>query len=88
VWGKIITWVSAADFLFLKSEYFDENQALVRTETAGEIKLMDGRNIPTRMEIIPADEPRNRTIVVIQSMDFDVRIDDGFFSQQNMKSVK
>jgi outer membrane lipoprotein-sorting protein len=88
VWGKIINWVSTGDFLFLKSEYYDENQALVRTESAGDIKTMDGRKIPTRMEIIPADEPRNRIIVIIQSMDFDVKIDDNFFSQQNMKSVK
>jgi outer membrane lipoprotein-sorting protein len=88
VWGKIITWVSTDDFLFLKSEYFDENQGLVRTETAGDIKTMDGRIIPTRLEIIPADEPQNRTIVIIQSIDFDVKIDDAFFSQQNMKSVK
>jgi outer membrane lipoprotein-sorting protein len=88
VWGKIIIWVSTSDYLFLKTEYFDENQRLMRTESAGEIKLMDGRKIPTRMDIIPADEPDNRTIVLIQSMDFDVRIDDSFFSQQNMKSVK
>ncbi|MCX6225440.1 MAG: outer membrane lipoprotein-sorting protein [Bacteroidia bacterium] len=88
VWGRIITWVSIADYLFLKSEYYDENQSLVRTETAGDIRIMDGRTIPTRLEIIPADEPQNRTIVIIQSMDFDVKIDDIFFSQQNMKSVK
>lgn len=88
VWGKIITWVSSADFLFLKSEYYDENRELVRTETASEIKTMDGRRIPTRLEIIPADEAGNRTVVIIQSIDFDVKIDDGFFSQQNMKSVK
>ena len=88
VWGKVINWVSTGDFLFLKSEYYDENQVLVRTETATEIKTMDGRKIPTRMEIIPADEPQNRTIVIIQSMNFDVKIDDNFFSQQNMKSVK
>jgi len=88
VWGKIITWVSTADFLFLRSEYYDENQELVRTETAGDIKIMDGRKIPARLEIIPADEPDNRTIVIIQSIDFDVKLDDNFFSQQNMKSVK
>lgn len=88
VWGKIITWVSMNDFLFLRSEYYDENQELVRTETSGDIKIMDGRKIPARLEIIPADEPDNRTIVVIESIDFDVKIDDGFFSQQNMKSVK
>jgi len=88
VWGKIVTWVSTEDFLFLKSEYFDEDQTLVRTETAGDIKNMDGRKIPTRLEIIPADEPKNRTILLIQSMDFDVKIEDGFFSQQGMKTVK
>ena len=88
VWGKIITWVSTGDFLFLKTEYYDENQTLMRTETAGDIRLMDGRRIPTRMEIIPAENPDNRTLVVIQAIDFDVDIDDGFFSQQNMKSVK
>ncbi len=88
VWGKIITWVSKADLLFLKSEYYDENQALVRTETAGEVKTMDGRKIPSRMDIIPADEPQNRTIVIIQSMTFNVKMEDSFFSQQNMKTVK
>lgn len=88
VWGKIITWVSTRDFLFLKSEYYDENGDLVRTETASEIKTMDGRRIPSRLEIIPADEPGNQTIVIIQSIDFDVNIDDGFFSQQTMKTVK
>jgi outer membrane lipoprotein-sorting protein len=88
VWGKIITWVSLGEFIFLKSEYYDENQQLVRTETAGEIRLMDGRKIPTRLEIIPADEPGNRTILMIKAIDFDVKIDDGFFSQQNMKSLK
>ncbi len=88
VWGKIITWVSTKDFLFLKSEYYDENGELVRTETASEVKVMDGRRIPSRLEIIPADEPGNRTILYIQSIDFDVMLEDGFFSQQNMKIVK
>jgi outer membrane lipoprotein-sorting protein len=88
VWGKIITWVSVVDFLFLKSEYYDEDQSLIRTDTADEIKTLDGRKIPTLLEIIPADEPQNRTIVRILSMDFDVAIDDGFFSQQNMKTLK
>jgi outer membrane lipoprotein-sorting protein len=88
VWGKIITWVTTDSYLFLKSEYYDENEYLVRTETASDIKTLDGRLIPTRLEIIPADEPENRTIVVILAMDFDVKIADDFFSQQNMKIVK
>lgn len=88
VWGKIITWVSTKDFLFLKSAYYDENGELVRTETGSDVKEMDGRRIPTRLEVIPADEPDNRTIVIIQSIDFNVSLDDGFFSQQNMKIVK
>jgi hypothetical protein len=40
------------------------------------------------MEIIPAEEPKNRTIITIISMEFDVDIKESFFSQQNMKRVR
>jgi outer membrane lipoprotein-sorting protein len=88
VWGKVIAWVTTGDFLFVRMEYYDEDLSLVRTETGTEIRTMGGRKIPSRMEIIPADNPQNRTIVNIQSIEFNVKLDDSFFSQQNMKTVK
>jgi len=88
VLGKVITWVSKKDFIFMKREYYDEDAYLVRTEKLGTIKKMDDRLIPTIYEIIPADEPDQKTIVKILSMDFDVDIKDSFFSQQNMKRLR
>ena len=76
------------NFLFLKSEYYDEDEFLVRTELGKNIKEMDGRLIPTVMEIIPADDPDQKTVVNIKTIDFDVDIKESFFSQQKMKSIR
>jgi len=88
VWGKIIMWVSKKDFHWLKAEYYDEDGQLVNTEIMSEVKWMDDREMPTRMEMIPADKPGQKTILVFEKMDFNIKIDESFFSQQNMKKVK
>jgi len=88
VWGKIIKWISKAEFLMLKSEYFDEDEFLVKTELGTDIKLMDGRKIPTKIEIIPADKENQKTIVVLDDISFNVAIQESFFSQQNMKRIR
>jgi len=88
VWGKVIMWVSKEDYYWLKGEYYDEDGNLVNTEILSEIKQMDDRKIPTRMEMIPADEPGNKTIIIFKNMKFSVKLDESFFSQQNMKKVR
>mgnify|MGYP003739465489 FL=1 len=88
VWGKIIKWISRDDFDQLRTEYYDEDGVLMRTEIASDIKSMDNRLIPTRFEIIPADKPDNRTIVILNEIRFNVPIQESFFTQQNMKQVK
>lgn len=88
VWGKIIMWVSKADYLWLKGEYFDEDGVLVNTEILTDIKQMGNRKMPTRLEMIPADKPGQKTIMIFRNIEFDVKIDESFFSQQNMKKVK
>jgi len=88
VWGKVIMWVSKEDYYWLKGEYYDEDGNLVNTEILSEIKQMDDRKIPTRMEMIPADEPGNKTIIIFKNMKFSVKLDESFFSQQNMKRIR
>ncbi len=85
VWGKVIKWIDKKDFLQLKSMYYDEDGELVKTEIGSEIKMMGGRNIPTKFEIIPADNPKKRTVAILKKSIFDITIEDNFFSQQNMK---
>ena len=88
VWGKILMWVSKNEYHWLKAEYYDEDGILVNTEIMSDVKMMDNREIPTRLEMIPADKPGQKTIMIFEKMDFDIKIDEAFFSQQNMKKVK
>ena len=88
VWGHQIRWIDKTDFLVLKAELFDEDGILVRTEIGSEIKTMDGRMIQTRIELLPADEPGNKTIISIKDIKFNIPLQESFFSQQNMKSVR
>ena len=87
VWGKVIKWISKKEYWQLKTEYYDEDDELMRTELASEVKQFSDRKLPSKLEIIPADEPGHRTVVVVKSAKFNIKLDDGFFSQQNMKRV-
>lgn len=88
VWGKIIMWISKEEYYWLKAEYYDEDGYLVNTEILSDIKQMDDRKIPTHMEMIPADEPGNKTILIFKDIKFNVKLDESFFSQQNMKRIR
>ena len=88
VWGHQIRWIDKREFLVLKAELYDEDGILVRTETGSNIKEMDGRTIQTKIELIPADEPGNKTIVTIAEIKFNIPLNESFFSQQNMKNIR
>lgn len=88
VWGKLILWISKNDYLQLKAEYYDEDNYLVKSETGMDIKNMDGRVIPTKYELIPANKIGHKTIVTLVDIKFNTAIPESFFSQQNLKQVK
>jgi len=88
VWGKIISWITKDGFDLWKSEYYDEEGYLVNTQNAYDIKHFGDRNVPSRMEIIPADKEGQKTVLVFSNLLFNQPIDDSFFSKQNMKKVK
>jgi outer membrane lipoprotein-sorting protein len=88
VWGKVILWISKDDYLQLKSEYYDEDEILVKTEIGSDIKNMSGRVIPTKFELIPADKEGNKTIMTLDMIEFNNPITENFFTQQNMKKVR
>jgi len=88
VWGRIVKWISKEEFLQMKSEYYDEDDYLIKTELAYDIKTMDDRVIPSRFELIPEEEEGHRTVVVMDEIVFNKSIPESFFSQQNMKKVR
>ncbi|MEN8137412.1 MAG: outer membrane lipoprotein-sorting protein [Bacteroidota bacterium] len=88
IWGKVYKWILKDKYIQIKSEYYDEDDELVKSDFAYDFKTVGGRFIPTRVEIVPADEEGKKTVVYIQSMEFDVKLDESFFSQQKMKKVR
>lgn len=88
VWGKIYIWISVNDYLWMKAEYYDEDEYLIKTELGYNIKNMDGRIIPAKYELIPADKAGHKTVVVMDEIKFNISVSDNFFSQQNMKKVR
>ncbi len=88
VWGKVLMWISKVELHWLKAEFYDEDGYLVNTEILSDVKKMDDRVMPTRMEMIPADEEGNKTIIIFNDMKFNIKIDKSFFSQQNMKRIR
>ena len=88
VWGRIDTYVTKKEYLQLLVKFYDEDEFLMNTMYMSNIREMGGRTIPTRMEMVPAEEPGNKTIIEYQSFEFDIPIDEEFFSMQNMKRVR
>ena len=88
VWGKQIRLIDRKDFLVLKAELYDEDGYLVRTETGSDIKIMDGRTVTSKIELVPAEEPENKTLLEIREIRFNIPVEESFFSQQNMKRVR
>ncbi|MFA7116820.1 MAG: outer membrane lipoprotein-sorting protein [Bacteroidales bacterium] len=88
VWGKLQCWISKKDFVMMKGEYYDEEMYLVRTEITKELKIFDGRLLPSIIEVTPYEEPDNKTIVETLSVKFDINISTKFFTQQNMRRIR
>jgi outer membrane lipoprotein-sorting protein len=88
VWGKVNTFISKDEYLQLRTEFYDEDGKLMQTLKASEIKEMGGRVIPTRIEMIPADEPDQKTVLIYKDMEFNIDIPESYFSIQNMKQAE
>ncbi|EML0897576.1 outer membrane lipoprotein-sorting protein [Vibrio parahaemolyticus] len=88
VWNKVTLWISQSTYLQRKVEFYDEFDERVNVLTTYDVKELGGRKIATRMEMKPVDKPGNKTIFTTHQAQFDFGINDDFFSQQQMKSLR
>ena len=85
VWSKLMVCIDKQDFLELYTEFFDEDGTVVNIMNAYDIKIMDGRLIPTRVEMIPVDKKNQKTEIIYRKILFDRPIQDEFFTLGRMK---
>lgn len=88
VWGKVIAYIDKKEYNQLLVKYYDEDQILVNTLILSDIHEIGGRILPTRLEMIPADNPKQKTVIEYKNLEFDVGLQESFFSLQNMKRVR
>lgn len=87
VWGKLIVCIDKKDFLELHSRFYDEEDDLVNIMNGLDIKEMDGRLVPTRLEMIPVDKKNQRTEIIYKKIVFNRPIDDAFFTIERMRNL-
>lgn len=87
VWGKLLVCIDKTDYLELHTRFYDEDGSLVNTMNAFDIKLMDGRLIPTRFEMLPTDKPGQKTIMIYKAIQYNRKMDDALFTTEKMKNL-
>ena len=87
VWGKIITWIDK-NYNIIKTQYFDEDNILVQTMENFDFKTFGDRQMPSRMEMTPADKTSQKTVIIVSKAQYNQPINDNFFSQQNLKTIQ
>lgn len=83
VWGKVL-YAVRSDFVPLRLEYYDERGHRVRTLSYSEVRRLDGRDVPTRWEMKPADKPGKSTVIAIRSVRYDQPLSEALFSLRNL----
>lgn len=87
VWGKLILCIDKKDFIELHTKFYDEEGEMINVMNASDIKLMDGRLIPTRIEMIPSDKPNQKTVLIYSNIRYDRPLPDDFFTLQELKNL-
>ena len=88
VWGRVVTWVDQEHDVYLRTEFYDEDDWLVNTLSFSELREFDGHTLPSRMEMVPADKEGHKTVLETISIDFDIALEGRFFSVQSLKRLR
>lgn len=87
VWGKVKMWIAEDSYIQLRMEQYDQRDRLVNEIQFDEIRNFGERELPSRMTVYPVDKENHKTILFYQKMDFEIDIDEGFFSLENMQRL-
>jgi len=87
VWGKVITWIEKGTFNIIRTQNLDENFELVQTMENYDFKQFGDRLLPSRMEMTPASGKGQKTVITVSKAQYNIPMQESFFSQQNLKTI-
>ncbi len=88
VWGRISYQVRKSDTMPVYARYYDEDGELVRTMTFFDYRELGGRLVPAAMRVVPEDKPGEFTEFRYSELEFDVDLDEAFFSLRRLRDTR
>jgi len=88
VWGRIGYQVRKDDTMPVWARYYDEDGELVRTMTFFDYHELGGRLVPATMRVVPEDKPGEFTEVRYSELEFDIELDEEFFSLRRLRDTR
>lgn len=86
VWSSIVCAVRTSDTIPLWDKYYDSHGDLIKIVTYSNMQEIDGRTIPTQMQVIPTDKEGQNTTIIWSYAEFDRGVDSDIFSLRNLQS--
>ena len=92
VWARMEAWVETERMAPRRFIYFDEPEAgryeAVRTMRLDDVRMVQGRPLPHRWEMVPNDKEGHKTSFRVEEVRFDEPIDDDVFTQENLRRAE
>jgi Outer membrane lipoprotein-sorting protein len=88
LWNRFELVVSEDARIPLEAEYYDRKDRLARTVHWSEVKVFDGKRIPSRMTLIPQDKEGHKTEMIYLDIDFEVDVPEATFSLSNLEQKR
>jgi hypothetical protein len=86
VWGRVVIELSADGWVPRRSDYYDESGTLMRTLAFDRLQEIDGRQVPMRIRLQPADKPNEATELTYQELSFDRVLEDDLFTLHGLRA--
>jgi outer membrane lipoprotein-sorting protein len=85
LWNRFELILSEDAQVPIEAKYYDRKDRLARVLHWSDVKVFDGKRIPSRMTLTPADKEGHVTEMVYLDIDFDVTVPDVTFSLSNLE---
>ncbi|WP_322002998.1 outer membrane lipoprotein-sorting protein [Marinobacter alexandrii] len=85
VWSRLEFEVRS-DAIPVSVAYYGERDQLVKRLTYEQVKTVGGRRVPTLWTMVDADNPESRTVIRIESIEFDLPLDESLFSLRRLRN--
>lgn len=85
LWNSVEMVFADDAWLPVMAQFYDRKDRLSRTMTFGEVKVMNGRRVPTLITIVPEREEGRRTEFRYLDVEFDVELSDDMFSLSRLE---